>query len=160
MISTELHNSLIVIARITQHSSFAQEIQTSLRLRFWITNGRSVVRQVIRKCVTCFKTKAEATRQLMGQLPVSRVTPSKPFSHCGMDYARPLQVKYCNPRSRTQRKCYIALFVCMATKAIHIELASDLTTEDFIAALWRFVSRRGHYGQMYSDNGTYFTGAK
>jgi hypothetical protein len=138
----------------------SQLLLASLRLRFRITNGRSVVRQVIRKCVTCFKTKAKATSQLMGQLPVSRVTPSRPFSHCGVDYGGPLQVKYGNPRSRTQKKCYIALFVCMATKAVHIDLVSDLTTEAFIAALRRFISRRGRCSQMYSDNGTCFTGAK
>jgi hypothetical protein len=48
----------------------------------------------------------------------------------------------------------------MATKAVHVELVSDLTTEAFIAALRRFISRRGRCNQMYSDNGMYFTGAK
>jgi hypothetical protein len=119
-----------------------QLLLASLRLRFWITNGDRLSDKWSAN-VWHVSKKAEATRQLMGQMPVSRVTPSKQFSHCGVDYGGPLQVKYWNPRNRTQKKCYIALFVCMATKAVHIVLVSDLTTEAFIAALRRFISRRG-----------------
>ncbi|KAA5551088.1 transposase family protein, partial [Pseudomonas aeruginosa] len=55
---------------------------------------------------------------------------------------------------------YICLFVCLTTKAIHIELASDLSTDSFLAAFKRFISRRGPVSFMYSDNGTNFVGAK
>lgn len=49
---------------------------------------------------------------------------------------------------------------CFTTKALHIELVSDLTSEAFLAALRRFVSRRGKPIKIYSDNGTNFVGAK
>lgn len=55
---------------------------------------------------------------------------------------------------------YICLFICFSTKAIHIELVSDLTTECFLAAFRRFVSRRGKPAQVFSDNGKTFVGAK
>eukprot|EP00794_Sanderia_malayensis_P017900 gene17900-19679_t len=45
----------------------------------------------------------------------------------------------------------------METKAYHIELVSDLTADTFLAALRRFVSRRGKPKEMWSDNGTQFT---
>lgn len=54
---------------------------------------------------------------------------------------------------------YVAVFICLCTKAVHLELVSDLTTERFIQALRRFASRRGKPKDMYSDNGTNFVGA-
>ena len=56
-------------------------------------------------------------------------------------------------------KGYICIFVCFATKAIHIKLASDLSTECFLNALRRFCSRRGICSEIYSDNATNFVGA-
>ncbi|XP_038106655.1 uncharacterized protein LOC119766280 [Culex quinquefasciatus] len=47
----------------------------------------------------------------------------------------------------------------MVTKCIHIELVSNLTTDAFIAALHRFVARRGLPSDVYSDNATNFAGA-
>ena len=56
-------------------------------------------------------------------------------------------------------KAYIVLFVCFATKAVHLEIVSDLTTEAFLAALRRFVYQRGLPTEIHSDNGTNFVGA-
>ncbi|KYN50043.1 hypothetical protein ALC62_00070, partial [Cyphomyrmex costatus] len=53
-----------------------------------------------------------------------------------------------------------ALFICLATKAIHIELAADLSTETYLNVLKRFISRRGRPAEIYSDNGLNFVGAK
>lgn len=55
-------------------------------------------------------------------------------------------------------KAYIALFVCMTTKALHLELVTSLSTESFLAALHRFVGRRGNVSEMRSDQGTNFVG--
>ncbi len=53
---------------------------------------------------------------------------------------------------------YFYLYVF--TKAVHIELASDFTSEAFLATLTRFVARRGVPKTILSDNGTDFVGAK
>ena len=52
-----------------------------------------------------------------------------------------------------------SLFICLATKAIHLELVSDLSTELFLAAFKRFLSRRGPVTLILSDGGTNFVGA-
>lgn len=95
----------------------------------------------------------------MGELPASRVTPSLPFSTTGVDYAGPFNLKTWRGRGAKTYKAYVALFVCFATKAIHIELVTGLDTQSFLAAFRRFVSRRGKPQQMVSDNGTTFQGA-
>lgn len=95
----------------------------------------------------------------MGALPYPRVQPSAPFSHTGLDYAGPMHILPIVGRGQKTRKYYIAIFVCLATKAIHLELVEDYATSGFLAALRRFVSRRGLPSDLYSDNGTNFRGA-
>jgi hypothetical protein len=56
-------------------------------------------------------------------------------------------------------KGYIAIFICFVIKAVHIELVTSLTTDAFLAALRRFIARRGKPKTIYSDNGTNFQGA-
>ena len=95
----------------------------------------------------------------MGDLPVQRITPSRPFEHTGVDYAGPILLKDGTTRSRIMVKGYICVFVCLATKAVHLELANDLSTPTFINCLKRLVSRRGLCTNIYSDNGKNFVGA-
>ncbi|GFX48215.1 integrase catalytic domain-containing protein [Trichonephila clavipes] len=83
----------------------------------------------------------------------------RPFFSCGIDYAGPVLIKCNKGRETKSTKGYIALFVCLATKAVHIEAVGDLTTDSFIAALRRFSARRGAPRHIYSDNGTNFVGA-
>ncbi|GFW22081.1 integrase catalytic domain-containing protein [Trichonephila clavipes] len=45
------------------------------------------------------------------------------------------------------------------SQAIHLEIVSDLTTEAFLAALKRFVDRRGRPIEIHSDNGRNFVSA-
>ncbi|GFU01433.1 uncharacterized protein TNCV_1994611 [Trichonephila clavipes] len=93
----------------------------------------------------------------MGDLPTHRVTPSRPFSVCGVDYAGPINILRYRGRGAKTTKGYIALFVCFVTKALHLELVSDLTSEAFIASLKRFCARRGAPKHVYCDNGEVIT---
>lgn len=97
----------------------------------------------------------------MGNLPAARIQEAQPFETSGVDYGGPMLIRESHRRGRIHiNKCYIAVFVCFVTKAIHIELVSELTTNAFLAALRRFTARRGHCKHIYSDNGTNFQGAK
>lgn len=131
---------------------------SAIRQRFWLVNGRSAVRRITRKCVTCFRSNPTAVNQLMGNLPESRVLPSVPFETTGVDFAGPVYIKY-GVRRPAVVKAYISVFICMSTRAIHLELVSDMTAEAFVAALRRFTSRRGYPHRMFSDNGLNFIGA-
>ncbi|XP_063913248.1 uncharacterized protein LOC135129911 [Zophobas morio] len=96
----------------------------------------------------------------MGDLPKDRVQFGRPFLSVGIDYAGPMWIRESRGRGKRLAKAYIAIFVCFATKAIHIEFVPDLTTTEFLAALRRFIGRRGHPRDVYTDNGTNFVGAR
>ncbi|GFT45017.1 integrase catalytic domain-containing protein [Trichonephila clavipes] len=132
-----------------------------LRQSHWIVGSRKLINKCIRKCLKCNKFKTSTTTpQLMGNLPKHRATLERPFFSCGIDYAGPVLIKCNKGRGTKSTKGYIALFVCLATKVVHIEAVGDLTTDSFIAALRRFSARRGAPRHIYSDNGTNFVGAR
>ncbi|XP_055910537.1 uncharacterized protein LOC129944900 [Eupeodes corollae] len=130
-----------------------------IRQEFWILGSRNLIRKLVHDCHTCFRQRKITSTQLMGNLPSSRVNPSFAFAHTGCDYAGPITLRSSRGRKPTLSKGYISLFVCMTTKALHLELVSDLTTDAFLAALKRFIARRGRCSVLYSDNGTNFQGA-
>ncbi|XP_031635614.1 uncharacterized protein LOC116348687 [Contarinia nasturtii] len=130
-----------------------------LRQKFWVINGRQTVGSQIRKCIICFRNKPELATQMMGNLPYHRVNPSKPFSATGIDYTGAIELKSSRFRGNTTYKGYIVIFICLATKAIHLEAATGMSTEHFLMALHRFIGRRGICRDIFSDNGTNFVGA-
>lgn len=77
-----------------------------------------------------------------------------------MDYAGPLLVKAAPGRGYKTKKSYIAVFVCFATRAIHLELVKDYSSAAFLAAIKCFVARRGLPAEIHSDQGTTFQGAR
>lgn len=132
---------------------------SSIRRRFWIVGGRSPVRSFIHQCIVCARQRAKTSQQMMGQLPPSRVTPSRPFLHSGVDYAGPFILKTHKGRGHKTYKSYLILFVCLVSSAIHLEISTDYTTNGFIAAYKRFTGRRGLCQCLYSDCGTNLIGA-
>lgn len=132
---------------------------TILRQQFWLLNAKSTVRNVLRSCVQCFKTNPSTIGQQMGDLPSYRVDTAPAFQKVGVDFAGPIMIKQ-SARRAVPVKGYICVFVCMVTKAIHLEAVEDLSTEAFLGAFQRFVSRRGIPEHVFSDNGTNFVGAK
>ncbi|XP_037930880.1 uncharacterized protein LOC119665718 [Teleopsis dalmanni] len=134
-------------------------MENVIKRRYWIFGLKNLIKKCIRECVRCTRYKALKQKQLMGDLPEYRVNVSAPFAHCGVDYAGPLLIKCSKGRGQKTFKGYVAVFVCMATKALHLELVSDMTSDSFLAALKRLFARRGKCSHIYSDNGTNFVGA-
>lgn len=158
--SHELTKRVIEYEHARNAHTGVQATMAAVRQRFWPLCLRSTTRKIVQGCVTCFKVKPSHSESIMGSLPAGRVKVSRPFYHCGVDYAGPLILRECKRRNARTIKSYVAVFVCFATKAIHLELVSDLTSDAFIGALKRFVARRGKPAVMCSDNGTTFVGAR
>lgn len=134
-------------------------VQSFLQQRFWIIGGRNLVRHKLASCVTCIRSRPNLPQPYMADLPTTRFAQGRPFINTGVDYAGLFLYKTGPRRKSPVDKCYFALFVCMAPKCVHLELVSSLSTPSFLAALDRFVGRRGLPSCIWSDNGTNFKGA-
>ena len=94
---------------------------------------------------------------MMSDLPPARLQLNEaPFTHTGVDYFGPIVIR----QRRSELKRYGCIMTCMTTRAIHLEVAPDLTTSSFLNALRRFIARRGNIQHLYSDNGSNFVGAE
>lgn len=131
-----------------------------IRQKYWIINCKQIVKSIIRKCPTCIRYNSAPLKQIMGSLPSARVQITSPFVKTAVDYAGPFILKTHRVRKAKTYKAWISLFVCQSTKALHLELVTDMTTEGFLACFKRFTGRRGICEEVYSDNGTNFIGAR
>lgn len=137
----------------------AQTLQFLIFQNFWILSARRAIRKIISKCVKCWKLNPRPCQPPMGNLPISRISEAKAFSTSGVDLCGPLLITLGKTRGAKTFKAWICIFVCFATKAMHIELLSELTSECFLAGLRRFIARRGRCSKLVSDCGTNFVGA-
>ncbi len=156
-------SSLTRLLLVTLHRAYGHPGTSTLMAiiagSFIIIGARNFLKGVSRQCVTCQRVLAQPVARVMGLLPAVRTTPAPPFANTGVDFAGPVTLRTGYTRKPVHLKCYVSVFVCMATKAVHIELCESLSTPDFMATLRRFVARRGCPLHLYSDNGSNFVGA-
>ncbi|XP_075158038.1 uncharacterized protein LOC142231308 [Haematobia irritans] len=136
-----------------------QTMLRSIRHEFYVVRIKSIIRHCIRSCKICTIYKHKVRSQIMAALPPERCTYSPPFTNTGIDFAGPFEIKTSRLRNAKIEKGYAVVFVCLSTRAIHLETCSSLTSEAFLASFDRFVGRRGYPLKVFSDNGTNFVGA-
>ena len=135
-------------------------VRSLLRNKFWIISSFPIIRKIIRSCVVCTRSRNKGHQPFMSNLPWFRVKkPDRPFQFCGTDFAGPFYIKSSNLKKAPIQKAYFVVFVCLSVRAIHIELCSSLSTDCFLAAFHRFVSRRSLPSTMFSDCGSNYLGA-
>ncbi|XP_053667342.1 uncharacterized protein LOC128716760 [Anopheles marshallii] len=127
-----------------------------LRTRYYIPKVLVEFNRVRRGCQHCKIRNAAPNPPLMGDIPRQRVAVSqRAFTYTGLDYFGPIFVVV----GRHSEKRWGALFTCLTTRAVHLEVAHALTTASCILAIRRFIARRGSPREIISDRGTNFVGA-
>ena len=131
-------------------------VLAEIRRKYWIINAGASIKKEVKRCVICRRVHATASTQKMSDLPSSHLQADEPpFTHTGLDYFGPFYIK----QGRSTRKRYGVIFTCMASRAVHLEVAGSMDTDACINAIRRFVSRRGPVKQITSDNGSNLVGA-
>ncbi|XP_055605754.1 uncharacterized protein LOC129753928 [Uranotaenia lowii] len=124
--------------------------------KFWIPKLRVAIQHIMRECMWCkvYRCKPEIPR--MAPLPVQRLSAKLgPFSSVGIDHLGPLEVTV----GRRKEKRWVAVFTCLAVRAVHMEIIYSLSTQSCLMAIRRFISKRGTPEEIFSDNGTNFLGS-
>ena len=130
-----------------------------MRQKAWVIQGRRLVQKVVNQCIHCRKARAQVCQQVMGDLPVEMSRPAAPFQFVSIDLFGPYLVRD-DIKRRVSMKVWGVIFCYMASRALHIDLASSMSTESFLMAYQRFVAIRGHPLKVWSDPGTNFVGAR
>lgn len=125
----------------------------AVRQKYWIPQGRSQVQRVLYRCKECRKYGGGPYKMPpVAPLPKERVTMSKPFTYTGIDYLGPLFIK----AEGEMVKRWACLYTCLAVRAVHLEVVSNLTAEECLLAMRRFIATRGTPEMILSDNATCF----
>nr|XP_055049264.1 uncharacterized protein LOC129434357 [Misgurnus anguillicaudatus] len=139
-----------------QHQGRGMTVNELRANGWWILGCSSAVSSHIFKCVKCRKYRRRPEEQKMGNLPQDRMETTPPFTYTGIDCFGPIHVK----EGRKDVKRYGLLLTCLCSRAIHIEMLDDMTTDAFINSLRAFIAIRGNVRQLRSDQGTNFIGAR
>ncbi|GBM90538.1 hypothetical protein AVEN_253438-1, partial [Araneus ventricosus] len=99
------------------------------------------------------KYSLKPAQQITAQLPKNRILENPPFTVTGIDFTGPVIIR---SGKESNQKSYITLFTCAVTRALHLELTTDMTTKHFILSLRRFLARRGNCKVIISDNAKSF----
>ena len=120
-----------------------------------MVNGNSAVRSKLFKCIQCRRLRRKLGIQKMANLPSSRLMEVQPFTYCGVDMFSPFIIK----QRQSEVKQYGAMFNCMNSRAVHIEVTHSIDIDSFIQALRQIIVRGGNVRTIYSDNGSNFVRA-
>ena len=134
-----------------KHAFGTNQTLALLSTRYWIISAREVIREWERECAECRCRKAKSGQQIMAPLPLARVQTSlRVFTRTSVDFGSPFIT--IQGRGKRREKRYLCLFTCLATRAVHLEIAYGLSTDSFLSAFYRMASRRGLPDEVYSDN--------
>ena len=127
---------------------------TRIRGQYWIPTLRQLVKRIIKSCYGCKRFNiSHYPKPSQGLTSTDRTRQDLPFSVIGTDYAGPF---ICNTKGKRYIKVYLLLFTCSLTRAVHLEILSNQTTQEFMQALKRLIIRRGRPKVIYSDNAKTF----
>lgn len=138
------------------HHSGVETTINECRQHYWILRLRPTTKLLIHRCGLCHFRRAKPSSPPTGNHPSCRLAHhQRPFTFVGVDYFGALMVTV----GRSQQKRYVALFTCLTTRAVHLEIASSLTADAAVMALRRLIARRGCPTEIWSDNATNFKAA-
>ena len=138
------------------HNGVAETL-VQLRSKYWVVKGRQTVKKILSKCVVCKKLEGRPYGvPPTPQLPEFRLSDDFAFSSIGVDFAGPIYVKDVYNKSSVMNKAYIMLYTCASSRAVHLDLVTNMPTQAFVRSFRRFTARRDVPRLVVSDNGSAF----
>ena len=145
-----MHNNLRL------HCTSNKHVFNELRQKYWILEGLVTVQRISSSCPSWRRLRAKPGPPVMADLPDSRLGYQQPLFANGVVYFGPILVRH----GRKTEKRHGALFTCLTTRAVHLEIGHSLDTDSCLMAVRRMMARRGKAAIIWSDNGTNFVGSE
>ena len=105
----------------------------------WMIGLIKAVKRLIHACVFCSRLRGPPCQQKMADLPPDRLTPSPPFTFCGLDLFGPFLVK----QGRCSVKRYGIIVTCLISRAVHLDIVYSQSTDSFVNAFRRLIALWG-----------------
>ena len=140
-----------------KHAGIDSDI-AKIRSNYWVIGLPRICWSINFLCVECRKRRAKLSSQVMGKLPLERLKPAPPWNSVGIDLFGPFDIRG-EVNKRSTGKAYGVIFFCLPSTAVHLDIASDYSTNAFLMVFRKFVSIRGYPSSIYSDSGSQLVGA-
>jgi len=138
-----------------EHPVGRNALKAELSSKYIILGLGTLCHQIKFRCSTCRATRGKVASQLEAALPERRLGEKmRAFTHVGMDYAGPFEVKV--GRGKPRKKLQVLVLTCMAVRAVHLEATGGMDTTHVLNAISRFVDVRGLPETITTDNQTSF----
>ena len=135
------------------HRRSPQDVMARARRHIWIPQGGRLARQVVQECVKCRRQDHRMSKQIMASLPSERLQAAAPFEFAALDLFGPVFVKE-GAQGRRRFKCWITLFICLASRAVAMFSCPGYDTQTFLLTYTKFTSTYGAPRRCYSDHGS------
>ena len=156
----------IVLQIHRENSHIGPEIcLREVKLQYWLTGGRREIRRCLKLCMNknCRFPNLVPTKQIEANLPIDRAR-NDAFECASADYCGHFFIKRdWRKTSQTSKeiiKVWVLVIICHSTRAIHLEMVYDHTTDEFLMALKRFTNRRSTPRILQTDNAKEFIKGK
>ena len=126
---------------------------------YFIKGLKAFLKKLSRSCPECQQANAVPLQQRLGWLPTARTSVAPPFSRTGIDFAGPLTLREGSTRKPVLYLAYICVFICVVTRAMHLEVCRSMDTQEFVATFRKFCNQRGTPAEIFIDNGSNLVGA-
>ena len=152
MYAEHMHQSL-------GHQGYRVVIVNLRKNGVYIIRGKQLLKSIAAKCIRCRIMRRELLTQQMVQLPSFRFKAyCPPFTSVAMNFFGPVKIK--KTRNIAISGCVLVI-ACNMTRIIHLEITETQSTDNFLLAWRRFVTKRGiHPLHVYTDQGKTFVGAQ
>jgi Integrase zinc binding domain len=122
----------------------------------WCGTLYQMCKNVTKTCVKCRKQNPNFFTPIMADLPESRVSMDPPFTNVSIDYCGPFLVYEKRALFASPSESFILIIICHSTKAVHTEIVQELNVTYTLAAIYRFISRRGSPKSILFDSAAAF----
>ena len=148
------HLIILQAHRSIKHGGMSETL-CEIRMQFWLPKGRQNVKISLKDCYYCRKLLAKPLPHPgPPPLPIERVTYHRPFESIGIDYTGAITIR--DEVTKMPVKVYICLFTCTCSRAVHLELAKDMSASTFLTLFRRFCARFSVPKLIICDNGSNF----